>query len=438
MNITESEFQLGGVDEKEKLNTKMRTGKVGTFQKIYSIAYALKDAAAITIAGFPIRANEIAMTVGVFASASKKKKSISSREMCLILVLLLNLAFTLVFGLLNWSRVDTGFLIKYLARNFLYVLVLSFFAIGKTQYGESEIAYLCKAIVLINVLFGIVLYVFGFRMALGEFIDTRTGSYSMMDIFGIRIPRYFGTASEAGYLGPFLMMPLYYFFASFIKERKYGNYLVLTFVIILLTFSPIVYAMTGLTCLYALKTIGQSKTWIRTLFIFGIIIVTAIVLYYSIPAFANFIDHTFLNKIKTILGIEGYWDFSGSDRTMHYDNCISQIKDQSFMQRLFGIGTGGYSFSVQDNSDMLLTANEAYNIYLSTLLDRGLVGTAVLFAVGVIISKFHIKGNVISNSIYIGIISQYIHWMITGNMWLCYFWIEVMYLIGVYRKHSGG
>ena len=47
--------------------------------------------------------------------------------------------------------------------------------------------------------------------------------------------------------------------------------------------------------------------------------------------------------------------------------------------------------------------------------------------------KHRIKKDKISNAIFVGISIQLLHWMITGNIWQYYFWMEIVFLLGYYR-----
>ena len=52
----------------------------------------------------------------------------------------------------------------------------------------------------------------------------------------------------------------------------------------------------------------------------------------------------------------------------------------NILQVLFGHGTGAYSFSALHNTNLMVqTVEEAYNIYLSTLTDRGIIGLLIFF-----------------------------------------------------------
>ena len=408
--------------------------KTARINRILAIAYALKDTMGIIVAGFPIRANEFVLSLTVVISFFKGKSAkIYKNELMLIFILGFNLVHTVLVSGINSADIDSGFFIKYIVRNVLYVIVFFLFSAGKKRYSANDIKYLCRTILIINIIFMGLLYLTGYRMELGSLINTKIGSFQIMNIFGLSIPRFFGSASESGYMGPFLMMPLYYFVSEFLRKQSNKKELIIIFFMILMTFSAIVYLQAFITCVYALKNTRKDSKKVKAVMLLSMFAFLIIVVYYVSPELKLFLDSYFINKLKAFINNDkNVFDYSGTDRNMHMLNCMNLFMEQPLVKKLFGIGTGGYLYSLTGNTVFYSMAEEAYNIYLSTLLERGIIGFVAVIIMVIIISRYHVKQDEISNSIYIGIVSQYIHWMITGNMWLCYFWMEVMYLIGYY------
>lgn len=420
------------------INIQDENNQVSRIQKILSCANAMKDSLGITIVGIPIRANEIVLSlITGFEAIKRPATKLTVKELMLVGLVLLNFIHTVCGGVINRSEIETSFLLKYCARNLLYIIILYLTARYKKTINPADIRLQCKSIVYINIAFWLLLYIAGYRLDMGKVINVRGVEYSTLTIFGITIPRFFGTASEPGYLCPFFMMPLYYFFSGFINEKKYKIEVLAIAVMLIMTFSSIVYILAILVCIYAMmKSKRRTRKVMITLIVVALLLL-CILIYIMVPTVARFVDDTFLNKIKALLGVNGYWDFSGNDRSSHYENCLNIYSEQTLTKKLLGIGTGGYAERIKGNDDLILEAKEAYNLFLSTLLDRGIIGLVLFIGICITISRFHIKNDLISDSIYVGIVSQYIHWMITGNMWLCYFWIEIIYLIGYYRWKKG-
>lgn len=417
-----------------KLDCENREEEITKTNKILAFAYALKDTIGITIAGFPIRANELILSLAAILGLLKKESAkVYKNEFFLICLLGFNLIHTMIITGINIENVDLNFFIKYAARNILYIMLFFFFSIGKKRYSENDITYLCKTILIVNIIFMVLLYFTGYRLELGSVINTKTSGFQIMNIFGIRIPRFFGTATEAGYMGPFLMMPLYYYLSEFLKNQKNKKELIILLLMCLMTFSAIVYLQMFVTFAYAVKNTMKRNKKINAIMAVIITIFFILILYYISPEIRQFLDDYFINKLNAyLIQDKKVFDYSGTDRNMHMTNCINLFMEQPILKKLFGIGTGGYLYSLNNNTTFYSVAEEAYNIYLSTLLERGIIGIIIVICMVFVISRYHIKKDKISNAIYVGIVSQYIHWMITGNMWLCYFWMEVMYLIGYY------
>jgi O-antigen ligase len=80
-------------------------------------------------------------------------------------------------------------------------------------------------------------------------------------------------------------------------------------------------------------------------------------------------------------------------------------------------------------------AEEAHNLYVSTLPDRGLIGLTILVLLFYFISRIKIPKNVFGDSMYFFIAIKFavyvrmFHWFFTGMLWQYYFWIEVVILI---------
>ncbi len=404
--------------------------------KFLAISYSLKDAVGINVGGFPIRLNEIALIFTIVLSFTKSH-SLKMRRANSYLVLLITISLLLssIVSFIHIGSIDESFFTKYMVRGILYTIILLIFSFSRKSYGEEDIAYLCKMVVTVNVIFFLVLYTTGYRMELGSLINTHESNFQIMNLFGVSIPRFFGTASESGYMGPFLMMPLYYYFYNFLEKRKNGRELIILAVMILMTFSAIAYFLAIFACFIALRKSGKIG---KKVFVWIVILIVGIfgtLFYFTNDIFNTFLNTYFLNKVNAFIGGNSRaFDYSGTDRNLHIQNCINLFNKQSIINKIFGAGTGAYAHLSISNTSLYSAAEEAYNLYLSTLLDRGMLGVVVLILIGVCISKFHLKGDYVSTSIYVGIISQYIHWMITGNMWLCYFWMEVMYLIGYYER----
>ena len=130
--------------------------------------------------------------------------------------------------------------------------------------------------------------------------------------------------------------------------------------------------------------------------------------------------------------------YSGEDRAQHIQNALKIVSHTTNpVHLMIGRGTGGYYNMVRNTWSLMVTnVSEAYNLFLSTIIDRGLIGFIILILVFKYCKKMRIKGNIYSETIYFAILLQGMHWMLTGNFWLYYFWFEIVLLVGFKRYHT--
>ena len=105
---------------------------------------------------------------------------------------------------------------------------------------------------------------------------------------------------------------------------------------------------------------------------------------------------------------------------------------------MIGNGTGYYSkMSKAFTKYYIDDAEEAHNLYASTLTDRGIIGIIVLVLLFYYISRIKIpkNKNISANlmffftAIKFGVYVRMFHWFFTGMLWQYYFWIEVIILM---------
>ena len=403
------------------------------FNKALAWTYALKDTIGLSIAGMPVRLVELFLAIsGVLGIASNRIKTIKKKESILILFLLANFIHSTLVSLINFNQIALRFFLKYQIRNGFILFVLLFFLVGHKTVSDRTFENLCRAILVVNFVLLICLYGFGL-----SFVDLNCIRNVYLDkiqinyIMGIAIPRFSGSASEAGYLGPFIAMPLYYYLNSFINKRKYMFELIICSGMCFLTFSAFVYLMYGgIFAAVMLAKLDRQRVIYLLLFLSLLILFSGIV--FNNNKLYEFCDIYFFSKIRSVLHPGNVFEYSGSDRIMNYQYCLDLFMNQTVMGKILGIGTGGYAWYVAKNAAMYSYAEEAYNIYLSTLLDRGIVGVIILVTLLLSTTAFWKKKDVISTSLYVGIIAQCFHWFISGNFWVYYFWIEIIYFIGYY------
>jgi hypothetical protein len=156
--------------------------------------------------------------------------------------------------------------------------------------------------------------------------------------------------------------------------------------------------------------------------------------------YASVFSVTVINKINSFLGRGATFDWSSTDRIQHLENAWNMFCNSNLFYKTIGNGTGAYYFHSKSQSGLLMNnVEEAYNLYLSTLTDRGILGLLILISLFVFLRRKTIRNDMYSMSLFSGIVAQYIHWMLTGNMWVYFFWINVIFLISYYnyKKFNG-
>lgn len=416
----------------------MNNSKVSISKKFSMATLWLKDSIGITVGSMPLRLGELWLVCRSFFSVVQKpRQKISRNDLFLLLFLLMNFLYVFSQFLILSDQIETSYCIKYLLRNLIYLCVFTCLLPGREKYSDHDINYLFILFIKIELIFLVIFSLSGYRLYLGSFINTHREATHKLSLFGITITRFMGTASEPGYLAPLIVGPMYYFSCCYIKKREYGKYLTITFIISVLTFSSAVYVATiSAFCVplikYSHKKVNKN--------IFIILLVLSLLSFFALgnEKISAFMNGNFFEKFASFVGVSNTRNFSGSDRNIQISTCWKMYKDSGIVEKIIGHGTGAYAHSVKYLSGMLSEAEEAYNIYLSTLYDRGMFGLLFIGGIFAVLKGYVVKDNDISSALYIGIVAQIIHWGIVGNFWLNSFWLNAIFLIGYYNYKKYG
>ena len=404
--------------------------------KFLFIFYPFRDAFGLNVASTPFRIGELYSIVYAISALRLKKtfrfREIDRRVRNIIFLLLLNFCFTALVSFTNIETVDTVFFYKYLVRNGLTVFLL-FGVVGTLiNYSPRLIILGIKWNVVLQIVFAIIFFVLSKRIFMNHVYsiwEFQTANYGDFEL-----PRFAGTSSEAGYLGPVLAMPLYYLLNNYKKELKW---LICCLALLLVTFSTSNYLIIFITIATILYK-KNKRNFLKQTFgflVFVILSISVVMFFFKDSVLSMVIISNFDKLIGYItLGTYGTLDWSASDRTEHLASALQMFVNGNVLQVLFGHGTGAYSFSALHNTNLLVqTVEEAYNIYLSTLTDRGVIGLFLFILIFYNIFKLKTK-NPLSDALWFGLAIQLVHYMIVGNMWLYYVWQEVLFLVG-YEKY---
>ena len=405
--------------------------------------YPWRDALGIIIGGIPFRLGELwTLVIGLNYFVGGRRK-LKKSEAALVLILVINFLLTLLGVLFSYASIDHSFATKYLFRNLIFSISIFAFLSSNMEFDKDDVEKLMYYTVFLQMIFFVVFYMTGYYMFMNQF-SQKLNIYEqgqIVRIGGLMIRRFKGTASESGYLAPFLSITLYYFINIFFdkenkkrRDKKKLMGLICIIIMSLFTFSSAVYVIQAVTTFVALKRNGvKGKIMLVFTMVLGIVVIIAGLLF--VPTISNFIRTDFADKISTYLGLNSKnFSYSAVDRMQHIRNAWDMFIHGNLLEMLFGHGTGAYLVYSRRSAVMVNEVEEAYNLYLSTLTDRGLLGLVLLFLLFLFIRKHRIRGDKNSETIYWGIFCQCIHWLITGNLWQYFFFYEIMLLIGYKRN----
>ena len=416
--------------------------KMPTISGVILNLFPWRDGLAILVGETPFRFGEVFAglfgIIGVFKYNNKIKKT----EVGIILILAINLINAIVGVSVYKASIDIGFALKYIFRNAVYFMFVFAFLRTKFSYNKLNIWRLMSGFVILQFISFIIIEFTGIHLMYSklwgwDLIET-TGQYFRMG--GIRLPRFMGTTAEAGYLAPLLIMPIYYYLSFYIKDDKNHKqrknslkYIIICYLMALFTFSAAVYVFVTLISFVVIINNANKK---RTKLVIIFIVVLAVVFIFAVVGISPLNEifyKEFVNKILAYAGNDKVSNWSAMDRSQHLQNAWNIFKESDILQFFIGHGTGGYYARSKMNTSLLVSnVDEAYNLFLSSLTDRGIIGFICLILIPFYIRKMKTR-SIESQTLFYGIVFQYLHWMLTGNFWLYYFWYEIIIFIGIYR-----
>ncbi len=402
--------------------------------------YPWRDALGIIFAGIPFRIGEIWTLFISFNYITDKKSRLKIKDSSIVIILLLNLILSFIGVLIFSKTIDHSFAMKYLFRNIIYLITMYTFLCSTIEFTKDDIDRLMYYTVILQLVFFVIFYISGYYMYMGQIVQKMKvyEQGQIVRIGEILIMRFRGTASEPGYLAPLLPVTLYYFIDSLFKaggnKKKIVICIISIAVMTLFTFSSAVYMIQAITTIVALLRNGANgRALLLMIIIFGIVtLIAAIVL---IPEISDYVRTELIDKLRVYLGMNSSsWSYSAADRSEHTQNALKMFDEGNIFETFFGHGTGAYLVYSRESTAMVKEVEEAYNIYLSTLTDRGVLGFCLIVGLFFSIRKYRIRKDMVSETIYWGVLCQFIHWMLTGNLWQYSFFFNVMILIG-YRRY---
>ena len=391
-----------------------------------------------TVFGIPLRIGELTFFLSflriLYSHNILKIKKVNKIGLSIITLIFINLILTISVNF--FSDIDTNFYLKYITRNFLYIFVLLSFLIKPLNYIEINFNFFIKYILYLVSIFYFIeffdYYIFSLNWEDLVFV-AKQGKFQVKNFF----IRFSGQSSEPAYIIPLLSIPLMYG----LFKKKY-TYAIVSLVYMVVTFSTFGYSVILFSIVYFFKNVDDHKLKkkVESFVIKGAFIVSIISLIF-INKISSIVVHNF-EKFQAYFNLGDAKNWSASQRIGHVELAFNLFVDSNFFRMLLGSGTGYYSKMSKEFTKFFLDdAEEAHNLYLSTLLDRGVVGLLILLFIFYFINKIKIPQNASGDlkfffvAIKFGVYVRMLHWILTGMLWQYYFWVEVIILMAAHSYY---
>lgn len=411
--------------------------------KIMMFLFPWRDALGIMIGGIPMRFGEI-WSIAFGIPLLKLKKIYANKwEKGILIFLFINLLLTMLGVLFHYDSIETSFAFKYIIRNILNIVFIAGFLSSGIVFSRTQIDWLFKYSVIIQLAAHIFTIITNKFFYISQLTDLSIFMYTLVRIGDIVFHTVHGTTMEPGFLTTLLPVTLYYFLQVLTdkktneKERKKAwKYILIILVLSALTFSTAVYTVTFLTIIAVLHKNIRCKCANRYI-IYGIFIITiAFAVILTNERAKEYFVQNVLFKIQTYFHFdsENYTNFSAKTRGQQKRAALNWFLSSSPPEAIFGHGTGGYWQYARSLSNTLDSeVSEAYNIYVSTLTDRGILGLFCILGIFFCVYRLTVMTDRVSKSLFWGIAVQAMHWMLVGNFWLYHFWYHIVFVIGYHR-----
>ena len=405
---------------------------------ILLFVFPLFDMFGLSIAGTNFRLTELYIllfSVAVIVGRIIAREVVVKKEFGynIFLILLANFIISLA-GVLLWHQdVDISFAIKYLMRNVIYILfIISCLMKKKRPLCEGDIEFLAKWTIKLSVFCFALLFLFGNQIYMNQLIKPVDGL--RVSILGVSMIRFSASTFEPGLAFLILALPLYYFTRTYEKNKLYFW---TTVCLLLTTYSTTSFAVLGLNFVLLL---WEKHRWTKS-FVTKCALVLLFVIIGAFVVFNNAgIANEFSYQINKVLGFftggkSGTLLWTSNDRLNQIQIITRHIFDGNLWQMIWGRGTGEYTYYIAHiKSGVAMTnAEEAYNIYLSSLSDRGLIGLSFVVFIILDALKGFRNSSLPVRSLKWVVLMHAIGWVIMGNFWLYTFWIVIGFMI-LYSK----
>jgi O-antigen ligase len=388
------------------------------------IVFPLRESFALMIGeNTPMRFGELLMAMSPLLYFVFNEEYVES-DNTISNLLLIFLAYSFIVGIGFAEYIQPMFAIKYFIRGILLFVLIR---IAEDKYiciSEEYFVLLFKYTVIIEAVFCLI-QMFGYTILYGEF-----GPYEASETFGFK--RLSGTASEPGYLIPIITPCIYYFISDL---KKYSFWAILSFAIAILSLSTFGYVAILVVLLLKLFML-QRYSIIKSFFALGAVGVGALITaFFLFPQVKDVYEGISTKIIAFSSFDEEEMDYSGAERAENLIVATDAFLEGGWNRMLFGQGVGATAYHTENNVEVYKPAEEANNLYLSVLLNQGLIGFVLLLLMFFSVFR-QAQKTTSSMALLVGFITQLLQYFIVGNLWLYFFWFYIFFIIIINRQQG--
>lgn len=388
------------------------------------LAFPLRESIVLMIGETtPMRFGELLMGLCpliYFANKNLYDKKICSTSNLIIVFL----AYSFVFGVLFSEHFQSAFATKYFLRGILFFFLIRIAETKVISVSERYVDLLFKYTIVVETIFCL-MQILGVTILFGKF-EPYEASYT----FGFQ--RLSGTASEPGYLIPILTPCIYYFLSNY---KKYKIWLFLTFSLVILSLSSFGYVAVLVVIIMKLIISNKSNA-IRKIIVFGTGLLFSFFVATIIFPQVNDAYEGISTKILAFSSLnEDEMDYSGAERTENILVATEAFIEGNVVDMVFGQGIGATAYYTENNVVMYKPAEEANNLYLSVVLNQGIIGLLLMIMIFVSVLR-QTEKDAVSMSFLAGMVTQLLQYLIVGNLWLYFLWYYMFFIIVINRQRK--
>ena len=332
------------------------------------------------------------------------------------------LAYSLIVGVGFAELLQPTFAAKYFIRGVFFFVLIRIAETKVIFISEEFVELLFKYTVIIEAIFCL-MQMFGYTLLFGEL-----GPYNASVTFGFQ--RLSGTASEPGYLIPIITPCIYYFTSDLYKYKYWAIASGIITILSLSTFGYVALLVVILIRLY----VSYRDLIVKSILVSGLSIMFALVTVLVLFPQVRDVYEGISTKVMAFSSFdEDDMDYSGAERAENLLVATEAFLEDSGERMVLGQGIGATAHHTENNVVFFKPAEEANNLFLSVIINQGLIGLILLLLVFFSIFR-QIRMTDSSMAFFVGFLIQLLQYFIVGNLWLYFFWIYIFFIIVLNRQ----